>query len=139
MTGRFLNQDAIFRLTRYGIVGLTVNGVGYLLYLLLTSRGMEPKATMTLLYLVVAGLGFWGNKLWSFRHSGGYFQAALRYVAAHIIGYLTNLALLVVAVDLLGYPHQLVQFASIFVVALMLFLLFNFFVFPKSAASPEKK
>jgi len=48
----------------------------------------------------------------------------------HPIGYLANLALLYVFTDRLGYPHQVVQAAAIFVVAGILFLLFRFFVFP---------
>ena len=45
-----------------------------------------------------------------------------------------NLALLVLFVDWLGFPHQIIQAGAIVVVALWLFVLSRYFVFASPAA-----
>jgi putative flippase GtrA len=118
---------------RYGVVGLLTNLTGYGIYLLLTYGGTDPKITMSTLYLIGAMLSFFGNRRITFAHTGSRPQAALRFGVAYFLGYLLNLALLIVFVDKLGCRHQLVQAISIFVVAAFLFLSLKLFVF-----SPDK-
>ena len=119
------------RLIRYGLVGLAVNLAGYLVYLLVTWVGVGPKMTVTALYGTGATLGYFGHRRLSFNHGGNMLASSLRYGIAHTCGYALNLLLLYVFVDELGYPHQLVQAAAIFVVAAFLFVCFNFLVFPQ--------
>lgn len=122
--GSVMNQ-----LMRYGIVGLLSNGAAYVSYLVISALGDNPILAMTAVYLVAATIGFFGNRRLTFNHQGGLLGAAGRYVIAHSVGYAFNLALLVVFVDVLGYPHALVQAAAILIVAVYLFLAFRFFVF----------
>ncbi|WP_366919273.1 GtrA family protein [Variovorax ginsengisoli] len=122
-------QSSFEQLMRYGLVGLTVNLAGYAVYLLVTYLGAPPRAAMTVLYGVGAFGGFWGNKRLTFRHEGGVLRTATRYVLAHCLGYLINLAIFAVVIDKLGYPHQWAQAIGVFVVAGYLFLAFKFFVF----------
>ena len=117
---------------RYGMVGLASNLAGYLLFLLITYWSVEPKIAMTLLYVVGATIGFIGNRQWAFAHRGALLEAASRYVAAHLLGYLINFLILLTFVDRLGYSHQWVQAGAIFVVAGFLFVAFKYFVFPKA-------
>lgn len=128
--------DIASKLLRYGLVGLAANGIGYVAYLIITAIGLEPKLAMTLLYLLGAGIGFLGNRAWTFRDRGRVWPTLWRYGAAHGIGYVTNFLLLFIFVDRLGYPHQFVQAAAILIVALVLFVCFNLFVFraPKAGA-----
>lgn len=119
------------QLVRFALVGVASNTVGYLVYLLLTWLGTTPKATMTLLYLVGASIGFIGNRRLTFGHRGALMNSGLRYLVAHVMGYSLNLAMLLVFVDWLGYPHQWVQAIAICVVAACLFVAFRFFVFPR--------
>jgi putative flippase GtrA len=123
-------QRPVVQLARYGLVGLASNLSGYLVYVLITYWGSEPKRTMTLLYIVGASIGYFGNRQWTFAHKGG-LGAGGRYLIAHLLGYLINLLLLLTFVDRLGYSHQWVQAVAIFVVAGFLFLAFKYFVFPK--------
>ncbi len=122
---------------RYGVVGLLSNSLGYLIYLLVTYAGATPKITMTLLYLTGTAIGFIGNRRWTFSHEGNVLSAGARYLIAHGFGYLANLVILIVMVDYLGYPHQLVQAFAILVIACFLFLMFKFFVFPKASLDGE--
>jgi len=123
------NGSYRFQLLRYALVGLVSNAVGYLFYLLLTQKGVAPKITVTLLYVSTAALAFFGNRRLTFQSRGGFMGPAVRYVIAHGLGYLINLALLAVLVDVAGIPHQWVQLAAIFVVAGYMFLALRWFVF----------
>lgn len=120
------------QLVRYGLVGMASNLAGYLVYLLITYWGAEPKNTMTLLYIVGAATGFFGNRQWAFAHKGAVLWPSARYFIAHFCGYLINLFFLMAFADMLGYPHQWVQAVAIFVVASFLFLAFKCFVFPEA-------
>lgn len=119
----------MLQLIRYGLVGLASNGAMYFIYLLITYLGMEAKTAMTLVYIVGAFIGFAGNRKWTFAHRGAYSSAALRYVLAHLCGYLLNFMILYIFVDRLGYAHQWVQAAAIIIVAGFLFIIFKYFVF----------
>ncbi|WP_460126782.1 GtrA family protein [Pseudomonas sp. S2_C03] len=114
---------------KYGIIGISTNGVGYLLYLATTHLGVSPKWSMTMLYVVGATIGFIGNSRLTFAYKGSILGSGTRYILVHIAGYLLNLGILVIFVDLLGYPHQIIQAAAIFAVAAFLFIMFKFFVF----------
>ena len=117
------------QLIRYGLVGLVSNAAIYFVYLLITYLGIEPKTAMTLVYIIGASIGFIGNRKWTFAHRGDSSSAALRYVLAHLFGYLLNLLILFTFVDHLGYVHQWVQAVAIIIVAGFLFVVFKYLVF----------
>ena len=117
------------QLLRYGLVGVVSNAAIYFVYLLITYLGVEPKTAMTLVYIIGASIGFIGNRKWTFAHRGNSSSAALRYVLAHLFGYLLNYIILFTFVDRLGYAHQWVQAVAIMIVAGFLFIVFKYFVF----------
>ena len=119
---------------RYAIVGLASNAVGYVLYLLFTWAGVGPKLAMTCLYIVGVLQTFAFNSKWSFRFAGAVAPALVRYATVYALGYFINLLALVLLVDKVGLPHQLVQGVMILVVAVMLFMAQRYWVFPKAAA-----
>lgn len=127
------------QLFRYGLVGIASNAVAYAAYLLITTFGTSPKASMTLVYAVGATVGFVGNRTLTFAHQGNLLGAGFRYVIAHSFGYVLNLSILIVMVDHLGYSHELVQAFAILVVAAFLFVVFKFFVFADDEVSPAPK
>ena len=118
-------------LIRYGLVGLVINAVCYFVFLRLIYFGMESKAAMTLIYVFGVFISFAGNRRWVFYHQDATSDAALHFVLAHLFGYLLNLLILYVFVDLYGYAHQWVQIVAIIVVAIFLFIIFKYFVFRK--------
>jgi len=122
------------QLFRYGAVGLVVNVSGYAIYLLVTWLWLEPKVAVTALYPIGVLSGYFGHARYSFAYQGGATSGLTRYLIAHALGYGTNLALLYMFVDLLHFPHQIVQAAAIFVVAVVLYLLYRFFVFPQGSS-----
>lgn len=131
-----LNTIALWQFIRYVVVGVANNLLGYGIFLLVTSLGVDPKSTMSLFYVLAAVLGFFGNKKLTFTHTGNLYSSIFRYTIAHTIGFTLNFMLLTVFYEWYGYPYQYVQAVAIFVVAAILFVLFKYFVFP-TARDPE--
>lgn len=117
------------QLILYGLVGFFSNAISFLIYVLITHVGIEPKVSMTMVYLNGVILGFFGNQKWTFTYQGKAINAVFRYVLVHIIGYTLNFSILAIFVDELGYAHELVQACAIIVVASLLFVSFKYFVF----------
>ena len=124
-------STSIRQMLRYGLVGIATNLFGYLLFLLITHWGIEPKKTMTALYFTGALIGFFGHRQWTFAHEEGVLSSASRYIIAHVCGYAINFFILFFFVDLLGFSAKMVQAAAIVVVAGFLFIVFKYMVFPK--------
>lgn len=123
---------------RYAMVGVASNLLLYLAYLALTTTGMDPKLSMSSLYALGVAQTFLFNKRWTFRHGGMHGPAFVRYCIAYGLGYVINLLVLVLLVDQMGYPHEIVQGVMVLSLAVMLFLLQKFWVFrPNSAPSPS--
>jgi len=123
-------QDTRHQLFRYAVVGVLNSLRGYLIYLLITWLWLDPKVAVSLMYPLGVALGFRSHAKYSFGHLERNLASTVRYLIAHLIGYASNVGILYVLVDLLGYPHQLVQLAAIVTVAGILFVLFRHFVFP---------
>ncbi len=124
--------SGIRQVIRYGFVGVINNVLGYLLYLLITFFGAEPKVVITILYPAGALMAYLGHSKYSFYYRGRAINALLRYCIAHLAGYGTNLLMLFILSDKLKFPHQAVQALAIVVVAGILFILMKYFVFPKT-------
>jgi putative flippase GtrA len=124
-----LAGSSVGQLLKFGMIGATTNAAGYLLYLFVTYLGGTPKATMSVLYVAGAAVGFWGNRVLTFGYSGNLWRARLRYAVAYLAGYLINLALLAILVDGYGYAHQIVQAIATVAVAAFLFVTLKLCVF----------
>lgn len=119
----------IVQLLRYGIVGLSTNALGYVLYLGLTALGMGPKLAMTLLYLVGVLQTFVFNRSWTFAYSGNGNAAFRRHVILYVVGYGIQLSMLAVLVDTLRWPHQWVMAGVVLLMAMFFFTGQKFWVF----------
>ena len=128
-----LSRDSFFsQLVSYGVVGIAINLAGFVIYLLLTWKWLDPKVAISLMYPIGAIMGYLGHSKFSFYYAGSHLLGLLRYVISHLIGYGTNIVILYIFVDLLGYPHPLMQAIAIFVVAGVLYLLFRYYVFTQA-------
>ena len=133
-----LKSPKLRQLIRYGVVGLASNMTGYLIYLLITWLGVDPKVTVTLFYPLAATIAYFGHAKYTFSYKGGHAAGISRYVIAHICGYSLNIGSLYYFVDVLHYPHQLVQFCNIFFVAGFLFIAFKYFSFQTGKPEPQE-
>ena len=118
--------------TRYVIVGLASNIVLYLIYLLITTFGVRYKIAMTLLYVIGTLQTFALNARWTFKHRGNNKAPLLKYFLAYGACYLINISALIVFVDYIGLPHQVVQGVMILIITVVMFLLQKFWVFTSS-------
>ena len=123
------------QLLRYGIVGLSTNALGYLLYLGLTALGIGPKLAMSLLYMVGVLQTFVFNKAWTFAYAGNGTAAFRRHVILYVIGYGLQLSMLALLVDTLRWPHQWVMAGVVLLMAVFFFSGQKFWVFRQSQVS----
>jgi putative flippase GtrA len=123
--------SALKQLFRYGVIGGFYNAIGYLIYLLITLLGVEPKLVVCVVYPTGALISYLANKKWSFSYEGRYRSSLATFIVAHFFGYGINLGFLYFFVDMRGYPHELIQIAAILSVALFLFFALRYFVFPE--------
>ena len=114
---------------KFAVVGITSNGILYLLYLMLTYSGIGPKVSMSFLYIVGVLQTFLFNKKWTFASVGKSTQELFKYIAVYGSGYIINLLVLMVLVDKLSFPHEIVQGFTIIFLAVYLFLVQRFWVF----------
>ena len=119
----------VTQIFKYGFVGILLNTLGFILFLILTSLGLEPKFVVAFMYPLIVLLGFKGHKRFTFSSSEETQGSLSRFFMAHLFGYFLNLAILFIFVDILSYRHQLVQLMAIFFVSAYLFIIFKFFVF----------
>lgn len=124
-----MKYEQLKQLLTYACIGVASNAAGYGVYLLLTFGGLDPKLAMTLLYITIASISFFGNKKITFMYDGHLLGAGARYLIAHFFGYTINLVILMVFSDLLGYNHAIVQVFAIITVAMYLFITLKLFVF----------
>ncbi len=129
MRAPLFSWQSFGQLVRYGIVGIAQNSVGYAVYLFFTWLGFAPKLVVAVCYPCAMLVSFLGNKKFTFKFTGGWTGSGFRFVIAHMASYGINLGMLYLLTDRLGYPHQLVQAAAIFVCAGFLFAALKFFVF----------
>lgn len=127
------------QLLRYASIGVASNVLMYLAYLGLTTLTVGHKFAMTLTYVAGTLLSFFGHRTWSFSYEGLSHHALPRYLAAYLLGYFLNWAILWVGVDRLQLPHQIVQAGAIGVVAAGLFMLHKFWVFKSSWGAKQNK
>jgi putative flippase GtrA len=119
--------------SRFTVIGIGSNLIGYLFYILITHFGVDPKVAMSTLYGVGVIAGFFGHGKFTFKQRSGLILAGHRYIITHLLGYLLNFAIQIVVTDRLGYPHQLAQIIGVCVVGLFLFIAFKYFVFVNSS------
>ena len=124
----WMDDERIRQIIRYGCVGLTLNGLAFLNYLVVAWALGSPKLAVAILYPVTAAIGYRAHGVVSFRSSGS-LNGFVRYALVHLGGYVSSLLIMYFGVDRLGIRHQYVQIAATLLVAAQLFIAFRIFVF----------
>lgn len=134
---RFIVIAHLEQFLRYAGVGLLVNIFAYGTYLLITSEGMGHKTAMTLVFIVAVTASYLGQKKITFRHRGEYRRTYAKFWVVFGSCYVFNFCVMYVAVDILGFVHQLVQLGLIFFDAPVVFMLQKFLVFQEAHGKPS--
>lgn len=99
------------QILRYGIVGVTQNGVMYLIFLALIWAGTEPVLAAGLCYLGGVALSYVLNRNWSFSSQAGHRQDLPKFLAAYGIGLVASMA--GIAVLTLWFRPEIAQLFNI--------------------------
>ncbi len=120
------------QLFRYGVAGVGVNAAAFIAYLLFTGAGLAPPFAMTITYFSAMVVGFAVNRSITFVYNGNPSTALGKYIITYAAGYLLNLGGLVVLIRFFHFPHASAQGVLVFLVAVVMFTLLRFWVFPGS-------
>jgi putative flippase GtrA len=121
----------VIEFCRFGIVGVVSNLILYLIYIILCSLGLGYKSAMTIIFILGVIQTFLINKTWTFNNSDYHKIIFFKYIGVYITGYFINLFVLIVAVDMLYFQHELVQGVMIITLGIYFFILQKFWVFKK--------
>ncbi len=132
MTSLTLKFKNLNQIIRYGAIGALNNLIGYCLYLMLTFFWLEPKVAISIFYPIGATISYFMHRKYSFSYHGNKYTSIIRYGLSYFAGYWINLMMLIILSDIIKIPHQITQALAIPLVALILFILLKYFVFPLS-------
>jgi putative flippase GtrA len=117
------------KISRFIIVGVFSNGIGYGVYLLITWLGVPYKIAMTLLYCVGVTMSYVGNRKFTFASTQQIRLTLVKFIVAYVVGYALQYAILHILVDEFLIFHAYAQLCGSIVVAVYLFIVLRFFVF----------
>lgn len=132
----FMKGENFSQFSRYMLVGLVTNGIGYLIYILLTEFGAFPKIAVTLLYVVSSAAAFLANRGFTFDCEARIYVSGPRYIVVQALGYLINILIMFILVDHMNVDHRIVQAVAVPVVALFLFFASKNYVFSPKRSTP---
>ncbi len=111
------------RFARFLVVGVANTAVSYAVYLALLYV-LDYRIAYTIAYLAGLALGYWLQARFVFRAPVGA-RSATAYVATYVTMYLASVAVLWVAVDLLGVPKPWGMLVALCVTVPTTFLLLS--------------
>lgn len=124
-----IKDHTIIQASRFGVVGVVQNLIGYLVYLLLTWKLLSPYLAVMILYPISVLISYFLNRQWTFHYQGEVGGSLARFSLVHLLGLGISLSVLWIFSELLGVPHQLVQAFNIAVVGVMTFALLKIYVY----------
>ena len=117
-------------LTRYAVVGTLNNLFAYLVFLALYSYTGLFYISSSFAFVVAVFTSFLGHQRFSFAFRGVSSSVACKYAIVYLIGFFSNVLFLSTLRHFIS-SAPIVQFVSMAIVALELYLLNRFYVFPK--------
>lgn len=123
------------RAWRYAAMGIATNGVCYLLFILLIGVGVAAVPANGLCYVAGVGLGYVGNRRWTFRSRNSHGRDMVRFACAHALGFASSIATIAVLVRIM--PPLLAQIGAIGVAAVVIFVALEALGFARSSRLPS--
>jgi putative flippase GtrA len=87
--------DEAWRLGRYSIVGLSVNAIGYGVFLLMVWANLAPTLAASLCYVLGIGLSYLFNRRWTFNSAKHHGQDLPRFLVSHSVGLVSAVGFIV--------------------------------------------
>tara|TARA_Y200000002_G_C22662279_1_gene656336 strand:+ start:336 stop:728 length:393 start_codon:yes stop_codon:yes gene_type:complete len=120
---------SIFEFLKYGSWGVVSNIAAYISYLSLTYIGIDPKLAVAVIAPFFVLLGFFVVRKYIFKSNVVIYSSIVKYVFLCIIGNLINILILYIFVDLLFFPHQIIQLVAMLIVGLLFFISMKYLIF----------
>ena len=119
---------------RFVLVGISNTAVGLgVIYFALRVLEWNDTASNAVGYAVGFAWSFLWNRSWTFRQSGAALGSLVRYVGVCVVGYLVNLAVMIVLLRRMGAGHYLPQVVAMCAYTAVTYIGSRFFAFPRSA------
>jgi putative flippase GtrA len=120
----------LYRMARFGAVGLTGAALFFVTLLgMVEILGIGVMYSTTAAYIVSSVANYVSHHVWTFKSEERHAVAFPKYVATGMIGFVLNLAVMYVGVELMALNYLFVQCVSVLVIVLCSLLSFNFWVF----------
>ena len=119
----FRAKQDLIEIAKAAPLSLFLNLTGYIAFVVLVRNGLDPKISISFLYPVMVALSYflYGNLVFHGEYSK---NSLFKFIITHISGYLANLLLLFIFIDIFALTHELSQLIAMVIVALYLFLIF---------------
>ncbi|MHC8311052.1 GtrA family protein [Pseudomonas sp. GT1P32] len=118
----------LLQFIKYYLVGALVNAGGYAAFLILIHQKIEAKLAASILYVIGALISFWLNRKLVFDSTIHIRTSLLRLLIMLMAGYVLNILMLYIFVDLYNAPAWLIQIASVVLVSVFFYLVNKFYV-----------
>ena len=118
----------VLQLVRYLGVGVAVNSIGYVLFLVLLLAGMNHKLSASITYLGGALASFLLNRTLVFQSTTSLRTGLARLCVMLVSGYALNISMLYIGVDVMTLPASVVQLFSIVCVSAFFYVANKCFV-----------
>lgn len=122
---------------KFAIVGIANNLIGYALFAVLTLLSVPAIPAMTASYCLGMLISYFGNRNFTFNHTGRAGTSVLKFLVVNAAGYSLNAVLLWYFVEHLGFPQLAVQAVAIGCVAVLTFTLMRLWVFKHGTAASD--
>lgn len=122
------NLASFREIVKYYAAGAIVNGGGYLIFLLLIALGVEHKIAASAIYVIGVISSYWLNRKFVFNSSSAVNFRFVRLFLMLVSGYLLNMLMLYVFVDIYKFLPGLVQLIAVFLISIYFYFVNKFFV-----------
>ena len=112
--------ERLRRAGRYGAVGIAINVLAYLFFLLLLAVDMAPVTATGVTYVVAVCMAYVGHRWFTYRSRSPHGSDLPRFAIAHGVGLITSLASMALLVR--HMPPELAQIFGILLAAAAIFL-----------------
>lgn len=124
--------DLIARIMRFGIVGVAITAINYLLYAYLVAHRVHYLVATTVGWVLGVCIAFFGNKYLTFLHHetiDG--RQVRRFLTCYISQLLIGSATMIILIDGNGVGHHLAFFINVAITSCYSFLFMDRLVFQK--------
>ncbi|WP_293779673.1 GtrA family protein [uncultured Oxalicibacterium sp.] len=134
-----MNLAELWRIARFGVVGLTAAGVHYWTVVALVELlGMRPQLANIGGFVVAFWVSYFGHRHWTFSdtvdHDVGQRTSFLRFLAVALLGFAMNAFLFFLLLHFTTLPYYVALAIVVLTVAAMTYLLSRLWAFRRSIA-----